>query len=159
MTMEIVIAPDGIAKYIYDQTLDLSLLGRPDIRRASHVEPVRGCLWQADLSPTGGPVLGLFAKRSDAIEAELEWLRSHWINACRGCDSLGRCMGTVAQRTRSALRNLRARGRKVTGGHQVHIVHYIRLCLVTTAQSLSLHCHRSSRLCYLLHNSFHIRKV
>ncbi|EMB17938.1 hypothetical protein RE6C_01332 [Rhodopirellula europaea 6C] len=42
--------------------------------------------WTADLSPVGGPVLGPFALRSEAIEAEIEWLHCHWL--LTGSDSL-----------------------------------------------------------------------
>jgi hypothetical protein len=80
------VQPDGTAAAIYDDRLlpVLSGLGRPTIRRASHVEPVveDGFTigWQADLAPVGGPVLGPFASRREALEAELSWLRE-WISS------------------------------------------------------------------------------
>jgi hypothetical protein len=43
-------------------------------RRASHVEPVAGAGWTADMAPVGGPVLGPFKHRSEALAAEHEWL-------------------------------------------------------------------------------------
>jgi hypothetical protein len=77
----LVIHPDGTAETIYDDRLlpVLTGLGRLAVRRASHVEPVtEGRFtvgWQADLSPVGGPVLGPFASRREALEAETKWLR------------------------------------------------------------------------------------
>ena len=55
----------------------LESIGQCTARRASHVEPVpvRSELrWQADLGPVGGPVLGPFASRAEAMEAEILWL-------------------------------------------------------------------------------------
>jgi hypothetical protein len=37
--MELVIAADGTARCIYGEAFDLTSLGVPEIRRASHVEP------------------------------------------------------------------------------------------------------------------------
>ena len=77
-TMYISVRPDGELAFIYDDAL-LSLMdmGRPQIRRASHVEPAPGGGWQADLSPVGGPMLGPFRLRAGALEAEAVWLREH----------------------------------------------------------------------------------
>ena len=79
-------------------------LGTVTTRRASHVLPVNRtlraifrwlrdrfgekgiiatftrrwpCLWQADLAPSNGPVLGPFRNRQDAIDAEIAWLQSN----------------------------------------------------------------------------------
>ena len=74
--MRLYIRPDGTTQFIYDETLDLSGLGEPDIRRASHVEPApldKG-KWIADLAPVGGPLLGPFDTRSQALAAEDDWL-------------------------------------------------------------------------------------
>ena len=78
--MDLVVAPDGTVQAIYDETLDLALLGRLSIRRASHVEPTPEGRWQADLSPVSGPVLGPFDRRSEALEAEHVWLEEHWLS-------------------------------------------------------------------------------
>ena len=75
--MELIIQPGGRIQCIYDETLDLSRLGQPQIRRASHVEPTEDGRWTADLSPVGGPCLGPFAARSEALAAEVRWLRLH----------------------------------------------------------------------------------
>ncbi len=67
---------------IYDERLDLSRLGVLSIRRASSVEPEDG-LWYADMNKVGGPVLGPFTKRSQALAGETIWLEDH-INELHG---------------------------------------------------------------------------
>lgn len=69
--------PEGTAFGIYGELVELSSLGRPVIRRASHVEPTEDGQWLADLSPVGGPALGPFSLRSSALRAEKEWLENH----------------------------------------------------------------------------------
>jgi hypothetical protein len=76
--MDLVVDPTGRAYCIYDEALDLAALGRPRITRASHVEPDDRGLWHADLAPVGGPSLGPFPRRSDALAAERAWLAAHW---------------------------------------------------------------------------------
>ena len=77
--MKLLIRPDGTVRAIYDETINLAALGRPTITRASSVEPDEQGRWQADLQPVGGPVLGPFDRRSEALEAEREWLERHWL--------------------------------------------------------------------------------
>ena len=77
--MDLVIGPGGRVRAIYSEGLDLAALGRPEIRRASHVEPDRDGRWHADLRPVLGPVLGPFARRSEALAAEVAWLERHWL--------------------------------------------------------------------------------
>ena len=77
--MELVVHADGSLRCLYDETLDLSPLGQVTIRRASHVEPTDQGQWQADLSPVNGPALGPFALRGEALAAQVEWLRRHWL--------------------------------------------------------------------------------
>ena len=77
--MQLVVAPTGMVRALYTEEIDLAALGHPEIARASHVEPDPHGRWRADLSPVGGPVLGLFDRRSDALEAERAWLEAHWI--------------------------------------------------------------------------------
>jgi hypothetical protein len=77
--MDIIVAVDGTARFIYDETLDLTTLGSLDIRRASHVEPTDDGRWTADLAPVDGPSLGPFTTRSEALLAEQDWLASHWL--------------------------------------------------------------------------------
>jgi hypothetical protein len=77
--MDLVVAPGGTVQAIYDEAIDLATLGRLSIRRASHVEPTPEGRWQADLTPIGGPVLGEYDRRSEALEAERAWLEQHWL--------------------------------------------------------------------------------
>jgi hypothetical protein len=79
--MQLVISPDGTARCVYDEAVDLSSLGPLTISRGSHVEPTDDGQWTADLSPVGGPLIGPFAKRSDALTAERVWLENYWLGA------------------------------------------------------------------------------
>ena len=72
--MKLFIASDGSCTSVYDEMLDLRFLGESTIRRASHVEPTIDGQLSADLSPVGGPQLGPFLTRSEALAAELAWL-------------------------------------------------------------------------------------
>ena len=81
--MQLVIELGGGIRCIYDESLDLTALGNPAIRRASHVEPDQQGRWFADLAPVGGPVLGPFGHRSQALDAEQQWLVRHWLEAGR----------------------------------------------------------------------------
>ena len=77
--MELVVTPGGRVRCLYDEAIDLYALGRPIIRRASHVEPDADGRWLADLGPVQGPRLGPFRARSLALEAERVWLERHWL--------------------------------------------------------------------------------
>ncbi len=77
--MQLVVKPDGAVRCIYNEVIDLHAIGKPVIRRASHVEPTDDGQWMADLSPVGGPKLGPFATRSQALAAEHQWLQQHWL--------------------------------------------------------------------------------
>lgn len=55
-----------------DDARELLSLGNATINRASHVEPTADCRWTADLAPIGGPVLGPFESRAEALAAEIE---------------------------------------------------------------------------------------
>jgi len=72
--MQLVITPDGAVRCFYAEDIYLHCLGRPVIGRASHVEPAGDGRWIADLAPVDGPILGPFARRSEALEAESRWL-------------------------------------------------------------------------------------
>jgi len=74
-TMEMVVGAGGEVRCIYDEALDLREIGRLQITRASHVEPDQDGYWWADMGPVGGPVLGPFGSRSEALLAERGWLR------------------------------------------------------------------------------------
>ena len=77
--MDLVIDRAGEVRCLYGEQIPLASLGALSIRRASHVEPTLGGTWQADLVPVNGPVLGPFVRRSDALEAEADWLWHHCI--------------------------------------------------------------------------------
>lgn len=73
--MELVIGPSGEITTIYNEVLNLAALGAQRIERASHVEPDASGRWFAQI--IGGPTLGPFDRRSEAIVAEVEWLVAH----------------------------------------------------------------------------------
>ena len=77
--MQLVISPGGAVRCIYAEEIDLATLGSPAITRASHVEPTPDGRWLADVSPAGGPKLGPFLLRSQALAAETSWLEAHWL--------------------------------------------------------------------------------
>jgi hypothetical protein len=74
--MELVVGCDGGVRCIYDEALDLRELGKLQITRASHVEPDAEGNWFADMGPSGGPVLGPYGSRTEALGAERRWLAS-----------------------------------------------------------------------------------
>ena len=73
--MDLYIAPGGTIQAIYSEVIDFRMLGQPTIERASHVEPDESGDWFADI--VNGPRLGPFARRSDALAAEVDWLTEH----------------------------------------------------------------------------------
>jgi hypothetical protein len=82
--MQLIVNSEGSVRGIYGEAIDLSMLGPLAMRRASHVEPDANGRWWAELSPVGGPKLGPFARRSDALSAEVEWLERHWLAGGNG---------------------------------------------------------------------------
>ena len=68
--MELVVDAGGDVRCIYGEELDLREFGKLQITRASHVEPDRDGFWWADMGPVGGPVLGPFKNRMEALQAE-----------------------------------------------------------------------------------------
>jgi hypothetical protein len=77
--MELVITPAGTVRAVYGEEIPLAAIGQPHITRASTVEPDANGNWHADLSPVGGPQLGPYPCRSDALRAEVDWLGRHWL--------------------------------------------------------------------------------
>ena len=77
--MQLLISPGGTIRCVYAESIDLTQFGHVSISRGSHVEPDQDGRWFADLAPVGGPRLGPFARRSDALNAEAEWLHTHWL--------------------------------------------------------------------------------
>ena len=76
-TQDLYVSPRGAARGLYGELLDADALGDARTVRASHVEPADGGGWTADLSPSGGPLLGPFPLRSAALAAEADWLTRH----------------------------------------------------------------------------------
>lgn len=75
--VRIAVTPEGTVRFIYrDDLRPLLKQGQARIERASHVEP-KGTMWEADLTPVSGPVLGPFTTRQAALDAEVEWLDAH----------------------------------------------------------------------------------
>jgi len=76
--LRVVVRPDGTSAFVYHDAL-APLAQRPGAvtTRASHVEPCPGG-WSADMRPSGGPVLGPFTLRAEALAAEREWLSQTW---------------------------------------------------------------------------------
>ena len=72
--MTLLVNARGVVRCVYVEDLDLAAIGALEISRASHVEPDEAGRWWADITPVGGPVLGPFDRRSDALAAEQRWL-------------------------------------------------------------------------------------
>jgi hypothetical protein len=81
--MRLYITRTGRCQAIYDETLDVRALGSVRLQRASHVEPDSQGHWTADLGPLGGPRLGPFFPRSQALAAEVAWLET-WLTHLYG---------------------------------------------------------------------------
>ena len=82
--MELIITPAGNIRALYSEAIPLATLGVMAITRASSVEPDTDGAWVADLSPIGGPQLGPFPHRSEALRSEIVWLERHWLLARAG---------------------------------------------------------------------------
>ena len=74
--MNVYVDPQGDLQFIYQEEINMEDLGASTIRRASEVEPIEDSQWCANLARLGGPMLGPFKNRSEAIEAELAWIES-----------------------------------------------------------------------------------
>ena len=79
--MHLVVDPQATVRCLYDETIDLANLGHLEISRASHVEPDEVGLWWADLRVSGGPKLGPFPHRSEALAAERTWIEQRLCSA------------------------------------------------------------------------------
>jgi hypothetical protein len=68
------IGSSGTVAAIYDDEMAALLgEGQARIQRASHVEPTPDGQWTADI--IGGPLLGPYPLRAQALAAEVEWLQ------------------------------------------------------------------------------------
>lgn len=74
--MNLYFRPDGSAQCLYAEEIPLQVLGKLDIKRASHVEPDENKPghWYIDLGPVGGPRVTGFVSRAEALAAEEAWL-------------------------------------------------------------------------------------
>jgi hypothetical protein len=79
MSHEVIVEPNGMVRFIYDDDLASVMqdVGSLSVARASHVEPTSDGRWSADMSPVGGPMLGPFDTRSEALTREVDWLNAH----------------------------------------------------------------------------------
>lgn len=70
---------DGTVRCIHSDAAQeiMQAIGKVTIKRASHVEPDSDGRWPADMGPSGGPVLGPFATRTEALSREVEWLEAN----------------------------------------------------------------------------------
>jgi len=95
--MKIILSPSGNVRSVFSEPARklLEAVGEVKIRRASHVDvpgdlrpaaiaaleaagvPIVHNQWYVDLAPSGGPVLGPFPVRDDALAAELKWLEDN----------------------------------------------------------------------------------
>jgi len=80
-----ILVKDGALVFVYHDDLRplFGLGGEARTARASHVEPTSDNRWTADLSPVGGPVLGPFDERSEALKAEVAWLNQYVLGVTR----------------------------------------------------------------------------
>ncbi len=78
-TAELIIGLGGNVRMIYSDLVEPHAFGEPTIERGSHVEPDQNGFWWADLTPVNGPRLGPYHMRSNAIEAEIAWLKEYWL--------------------------------------------------------------------------------
>lgn len=77
--MNLLVTASGELRCVYDEVLNLALIGQVHITRGSHVEPTTDGQWTADLSPVNGPRLGPFRNRTEALAAERDWLDTNWL--------------------------------------------------------------------------------
>lgn len=78
VSLVLTISGGGVLRALYhDDLAGLMALGEATVTRASHVEPAQAGGWLADLGPVGGPVLGPFGLRREALAAEAEWLEQN----------------------------------------------------------------------------------
>jgi hypothetical protein len=82
---DFIVDTDGTLRTIYDDELIrlVRSVGLVTVSRASAVEPADGGGWTADMANVGGPVLGPFDTRREALKAEVEWIMAHGIPAVR----------------------------------------------------------------------------
>ena len=79
MQIRIRIEKDGTVRSLYNEAYDFTAHGDIAIRRVSRVEPRADGKWEADMSLLGstheGVILGPFDKRSQALQAEVDYIQ------------------------------------------------------------------------------------
>lgn len=85
MALSVFVRPDGTATHLYRDGAPTAGLGAAAIRRASRVEPDALNQWWADLAPVGGPALGPYPTRNQALAAEETWLLQQMRNRDSAC--------------------------------------------------------------------------
>ena len=88
------VKPGGEMQFIHDDRLrGLFKQGEASIKRASAVEPGDPAKnqdplqWFADLALVHGPILGGFDTRSEALDAEVEWINTNLLTEAQ-CKSV-----------------------------------------------------------------------
>jgi hypothetical protein len=78
-TFTITISNKGTITFIYDDDIAkaLSGLGKSTTTRASHVEPNTDGTWYAYMDLVGGPTLGPFNTRTEALQEEVHWIEQN----------------------------------------------------------------------------------
>jgi hypothetical protein len=72
------VTAEGQMRFVWNDSLaGLRDEGSLKIERASHVEPNCSGMWMADMHPVGGPELGPFPTRQEALTAELAYIREN----------------------------------------------------------------------------------
>jgi hypothetical protein len=86
MKHTIIIRPNGTAEWVHADELNFLKAASPtSTRRVSDVEP-EGDSWTADMHRIGGPLLGPFLTREEALRAERLWLDIEYFK-CRDGDA------------------------------------------------------------------------
>lgn len=86
MKVRLKVDTTGKVTGIYSDDYDFDVHGEnKKIRRASEVEPNAEGQWEADMSLLGaehvGVILGPFAQRAEAINAEVEYIAKHLLGS------------------------------------------------------------------------------
>lgn len=78
--IRLTIDSEGNGKAIYsDDLADYFAATGAKITRASSVEPGPDGKWVVDLTVSGGPVVGGFKLREDALRFEVDWLEKNYL--------------------------------------------------------------------------------
>lgn len=76
--LDVIVNADGSLRFIHNDDMQAVIeQGEARIARASFVEPNASGQWEADMSPSNGPVLGPFRTRTEALAAEVAWLKTN----------------------------------------------------------------------------------